>query len=654
MNMANKLAKEKSLYLRQHAENPVNWWPWCKEALEVAQKDKKLLLVSIGYASCHWCHVMENECFSNEFIAKIMNDNFVCIKVDREERPDLDQFYMEAVQMITQRGGWPLNVFCLPSGEPFFGGTYFPAEDRGQGIVPWPQLLIRIADHYKRKPEEFFENSANIIKNLFITNNPDSGEIGAQDHLKFVLGLLSTYDQEWGGFGGAPKFPPNMILDYFLSMRSSRYCENNKDFAKQIDDAIEGTLVAMGHGGIYDQIGGGYMRYSVDRYWLIPHFEKMLYDNGLLISINSKAFLRSRNLLLKKVVEETIDWMESEMKLFDHDGPYVSSIDADSEEGEGTYYAWTRKEVIAVLGEADGSKFCDAYNVEAEGNFEKDKSVLALVYDDINIRDALKPMREKLLEVRLERKKPRRDDKVIVGWNALVIKGLCEAGFNLGEKAWMKRGMEVGDWIWENMYVEGKLRRIYEREEEGFLDDYAFMIDAYLALAGKGEWTVNGAYEKYLTRAVTLMDRVMEKFRDTQMPGYYYSSEDFESGCMRKKIWWDEAIPSGNGVLVNCFALLYVFTGDSRYKEEMEALRKGFGGIAHRGANGVASALAGYLRDDVGIAVMKWSGDMDAMRDAFTSQAYRDLNLICGDNTLCKGPQCVARISDIESVLKML
>lgn len=646
--MSNRLASEKSLYLQQHANNPVNWWPWCDEAFEVAEKENKLVIVSIGYSSCHWCHVMAHECFEDRFIANLMNDNYICIKVDREERPDIDQLYMEAVQMITQRGGWPLNVFCLPNGQPFFGGTYFPAKDKGQGIVPFPQLLMRINEHYKRNPSDLVENADNIVKNLAITSNPNAGLIKNEDFEKFVLGLASTYDEDWGGFGGAPKFPPSMILDFYISFMGSKLCEFKPELKEKVKGMVEHTLKAMAHGGIYDQLGGGFMRYSVDQYWLVPHFEKMLYDNGLHLSIYAKGWQNCRNPLLERVIEETVAWLDREMRL--DFGPWAASLDADSGGSEGAFYMWSRDEVSEVLG-ADAKVFCEAYNVS-----EDKKSVLAWVYDDMAKREELRPMREKLLAARQNREKPGRDDKVISGWNALVVKGLADAAYVFGRKEWMKRAMEVGDWIWDNMVSEGRLKRVYGQDLEGFLDDYAYLIDAYLALGGKGDWAKDGASKQYIDRAKELMDRVLECFGDDKLSGFYYASSEHETAVLRKKTWWDEAIPSGNGVMVNCLSGLYALTGDERYHVDLEELRKGFGGIAHKGSNGVASALSGYVKEAIGVGVLKAGGDLESVRKALMQRSFREVYVLAdgGYYQLCVGPQCEARTESLDEVISKL
>ena len=360
--MPNRLTLENSLYLQQHADNPVDWYTWGDDAFKAAESSGKPLLVSIGYSSCHWCHVMAHECFEDEYIASIMNKHFVCVKVDREERPDVDQIYMEAVQMIQQQGGWPLNVFCLPDGRPFFGGTYFPPEDRGQGLIPWPQICMRISDFYKRSRSELVENAEAIEKNILSAAQEssvglESGELTADHLTEAVLGICGNHDDRYGGFGDAPKFPPSMTLNFLCAIRPNV----DSELAARIDVVTHTTLRAMAHGGIFDQVGGGFARYSVDAHWLIPHFEKMLYDNALLIDAYTRGWLDTREPLYAAVVEETIDWLEREMSA--PEGAFYAALDADSEGKEGVYYVWTPEEVDTVLGLSVARDLRASYNI---------------------------------------------------------------------------------------------------------------------------------------------------------------------------------------------------------------------------------------------------------------------------------------------------
>lgn len=665
--MPNRLAKEKSLYLRQHAHNPVDWWPWCSEAFEEAKRTNKLILVSIGYASCHWCHVMEKDCFEDEYIADLMNRNFVCIKVDREERPDLDQVYMESVQMITGRGGWPLNVFCLPDGRPFFGGTYFPLEDRGHGIIPWPQLLIRIIEHYKSRPEELLENAENIVKNLEISNTPIG--VGEEDFkneylIEAAKAICKTHDDDWGGFGQAPKFPPSMILDFLLAVRYSESCERDSKLTSRIDEVIEKTLKGMAHGGIYDQIGGGFMRYSVDNFWLIPHFEKMLYDNGLLLDIYTKGWLRFRVPLFQSVIEETIDWLQREMLM--KYGGFASSIDADSEGVEGKFYVWTPEEVIQILGKDDGKDFCEAYNITKDGNFEDSTTNPAWVYDDDAKRKELKPLREKLLKARSKRIGPTMDQKGLVSWNSLVIRGLANAGYYFNKPEWFKLAVETAEWIWSSMRrSDGKLMSVfYEDKGEilAYLDDCVFYAEACLEIAAKGDWFEVGLYNKYVERAKVLIEEVLKHFSDDGV-GFYFISDEHEQLLNRKKIWLDNAIPCGNSVLVRIFSQLYGITGEPKYIEEIGKLRGAYAGLLKRAPNAVSNALTGFTEDAIGMVVLKVNDkeDLELIRDKLSERPYRRIFVYLIDNKdqrkkyqLCIGTTCFDPTDELEKVLKKI
>lgn len=673
--MANRLINESSLYLRQHAENPVDWWPWCEEAFTKAKEEDKLVLVSIGYSSCHWCHVMAHESFEDEYIANIMNRHFVCIKVDREERPDIDQMFVEVVQMITGRAGWPLNVFCLPDGRPFFGGTYFPPKDIGRGMIPWPQLLMRIVEHYKKAPQELAENAENIIQNLELSNNPlvDEG-LKMSDFLEAAKAICKTHDDEWGGFGQAPKFPSPTVLDFLFSIREVKIeGADNEVFMKEVDKVLITTLKGMGHGGIFDQLGGGFSRYSVDRFWAIPHFEKMLYDNGLLLSMYTKGYLLSGLELFKSVVEETVGWLVREMMT--KEGAFAASLDADTEGVEGKYYAWTQDEVIKSLGEEKGQLFCEAYNITREGNFEEGSSIPAWVYDNDQKRTELEPLREKLLAVREMRKKPGKDSKVLVAWNALLINGLVDAGFYFNRPEWVKLGRKALDWIWQKLFDEksGRLKSVYYEEGKdgkegkvvsGYLDDYAFYAQGCLNLASKIDWIESGLSETYIKRAEKVIAIVMESFRDTQDNGFFFTANGHEKLITRKKYWWDQAIPSGNASLVHCFSELYALTGEGCYAQRLQELRRSYSLFAKNAPNGVAYALSGFVQDDVGIAVLKMSEEsvekMGSIQDYLSKRLYRKVFLLVDkklkrkEYQLCLGSQCLEVTDNLELILSQV
>lgn len=665
--MPNSLHQEKSLYLRQHADQPVRWYPWGAEAFIHAQRENKPVLVSIGYASCHWCHVMAHECFEDPYIARLMNEHFVCIKVDREERPDLDQLYLEAVQMIIQRAGWPLNVFCLPDGRPFFGGTYFPAEDGGQGIVPWPQLLMRIVTHFRDRPEDLEENANNIVHNLSLANQLKDASAQPWDPASLLMSadlLCNAHDDLWGGFSPAPKFPPSMILDFLLGVRSSRACDEQLPaLAERIDAVVPKTLGFMARGGIFDQLGGGFSRYSVDRSWTVPHFEKMLYDNALLVDMYAKAYMRYRNPLFEKIVRETIQWLESEMAA--PSGGFYAAMDADTQGQEGSYYTWTREEIIAVLGQNSGERFCDAHGVAEVGNFENGTSVLTFYKGGVDERDAFTRDKATLLRVREMRVRPALDTKFKLSWNALAIRGLVNAAFAFGEAHWFGQARKSADFIWRELRAEdNRLSAIYYESEgarhSATLADYAYCIEAFLSLASKGECFELGSSSIYLDRAQALMDVVLKHFADAEQAGYFFVSDDHEALPVRKKEWFDEAIPSANASLIHGLSTLYSITRESRYAHALSPLRDAYASMATRMPGGIAHALSGLTQEALGMPILK-VGNPQALalvRRALATIPWRNVWIqlvpkesLSKDYQLCVGTECFISTDSLDAVV---
>lgn len=666
--MSNRLAHEKSLYLRQHAENPVDWWPWCSEAFEEAKHLNRPVLISIGYSACHWCHVMAHECFEDTFIAGIMNRRFICIKVDREERPDVDSLFMEAVQMITGRGGWPLNAFCLPDGRPFFGGTYFPPEDRGQGIIPWPQLLMRVADHFDKEPEDLLENAENILKNLQHANHP----FGISDTpfqndslIQAAEEICQSHDDKWGGFGSAPKFPHAMTLNFLMEVRATKACENVENLPRRLDQCIQRTLRGMARGGIYDQIGGGFARYSVDEQWLIPHFEKMLYDNALLLEAYTRGFLRYKRPEFRCVVEETIAWLEREMRL--PEGGYAAALDADTDGQEGKSYVWTPAEIKAVLGDADGQRFCECYLITEDGNFEDGLSNPALNRDSFSTREALAPLREKLLAVRNERPQPGRDDKMILSWNALLARALAEAGYYMEKSEWLEHAASLLDTLWDTCHQEdGTLRAVAYAGEAaaipGTLDDYATLADACLSLCGKTDTLAVGASDKWLARARSVADSVEQIFGDID-PGYFLTSADTPGLATRQKTWFDNSVPAGNACMVYVLSCLHSLTGEANYGRRLEALRTAYTEYAQRAPVAVPHALAGFTADAMGIPVIKIKNVnvLPGLQKSLVARPWRRVFLQVtndstqpGDYMLCVGKQCMPPTDNPHTLAEMI
>lgn len=630
---------------------------------------------------------MAHESFEDEYIAGIMNKHYICVKVDREERPDVDQVYMEAVQMIQQQGGWPLNVFCLPDGRPFFGGTYFPPEDRGQGIIPWPQMCMRIADFYKRSKGELIENAEAIQKNILAgTQAASTG--GASGGWKPALlqeaaqGICGNHDDPYGGFGGAPKFPPSMSLNFLRVLRPAA----EPELAARIDEVCHHTLRAMAHGGLFDQFGGGFARYSVDAHWLIPHFEKMLYDNALLIDAYTRGWLDSRDPLYTAVVEETIGWLDREMSA--PDGGFYAALDADSEGEEGRYYVWTPEEIDSVLGPSLAREIRAAYNITAEGNFEHGKSNPALVEADFAVREKLADARRQLREHReAERVPPGKDTKISVAWNGMLIRALADAGFYFNRPEWTQRARKAADFLWEELVAETSdgisLKSVfYENggaKVDAFLHDYALLSEACLAVASKIDWIEPGVSATYQSRAQACLDQALEDFADTHTIGYYFTAEDAETPVARRKEWFDNATPSGNSVMLHALSGVYALTGDGRYAEELEAMLPAYADYAGKVAAGVAHSLEAVATHQAGIAVVKVGRDVDlnALRDALAAKPWRRTFIQSGGRAdvpirrlspegradvpirrlsgkqiqVCLGTQCLAPTDDLESVL---
>lgn len=673
--MPNRLSKENSLYLQQHADNPVDWYPWGDEAFAAAEASGKPLLISIGYSACHWCHVMAHESFESDYIAKLMNQHFICVKVDREERPDVDQVYMEAVQMIQQSGGWPLNVFCLPDGRPFFGGTYFPPEDRGQGMIPWPQVLMRISDHYKRSREELEDNAEAIQKNIMASTMAAStgGAQGAWDDavlLTAAQGICGTHDDQYGGFGSAPKFPPSMTLNFLRALRGSQAIAADPQLGTRIDSVCHTTLRAMAHGGLFDQFGGGFARYSVDPHWLIPHFEKMLYDNALLIDAYTRGWLDNQDPLYAAVVAETIGWLEREMRA--QAGGFYAALDADSEGEEGRYYVWTPEAIDSVLGPTEEARAIRlAYNITAEGNFEHGSSNPALVDPDFAVREQLTAARQKLLSYReAHRVRPGKDTKISLAWNCMLIRSLADAGFYFNRPEWLQRARQAADFIWAALTEQQdgalRLKAVYYEgagaQVDGFLHDYALAAEAFLAIAAKVDVLEAGASAAYQTRAQACVDSALRFFEDPHAAGFFFTADDVATPVARRKEWFDNATPSGNAVLLHALSGLYALTGEGRYDAAVRSILPAFSDYAQKVAAGVAHALEAATTHANGIAVIKVRAgvSLQGLQWALARAPWRRVFLQINDEAqsgayqLCLGTQCLPPTDELTEVLSAL
>ncbi|HSC53802.1 MAG TPA: thioredoxin domain-containing protein [Phnomibacter sp.] len=584
--MANRLAKETSPYLLQHAHNPVDWFPWGAEALALAKKENRLILISIGYSACHWCHVMERESFEDPATAAIMNERFVNIKVDREERPDLDHIYMDAVQAISGGGGWPLNVFLTPDAKPFYGGTYFPPV-RAYNRSSWREVLHSIHTAWVEKPEEILSQSENLVDYLQKAN--DFGAVGkysnpfSKDDLATIAkNLLQSADTVWGGFGKAPKFPQTMAIQWLLRQYHYYNSKDGKADAAELPfspaallQQAELSLQKMLQGGIYDQIGGGFARYSTDEKWLAPHFEKMLYDNALLIIVLSEAYQLTGKQEYLAVIDQTMAFVQQDWQ--DENGGFFSAFDADSEGVEGKYYTWTREEIESIVHDKQIAElFCKYYDVSEEGNWE-DTNILWVQkpleafcqqhgYPLEQSFKKLKDASQLLLQHRRKRIAPLLDDKKLLGWNALMIEACCVAGTATGNNEYLLMAEKATAYI--EKYMKGKDGLYYHNEKEGktgvsaFLDDLAYYVSALCRLQ---EATGN---VDYITIATSITKTILAEFSENDSPFFYYTASSQKDVVVRKKETYDGAVPSGNSVMM--LNLLYMGTllNEPAWKEQ--------------------------------------------------------------------------------------
>jgi len=622
----NRLAAETSPYLLQHADNPVDWYPWGGEALEAARASGKPILLSIGYSACHWCHVMAHESFEDADTASVMNRLFVNVKVDREERPDIDRIYQTAHQLLTQRpGGWPLTMFLNPADQkPFFGGTYFPKDAR-YGMPAFTDLLQRVAEYFEANPDDVRQQGEQLTA-VFGRLDPEAAGDGVvMDDSPFAGArerIASTFDRDYGGIGGAPKFPHPTTLDWLL-----RHWRATANDAEPDVDALfmaSLTLIRMAEGGIYDQLAGGFCRYSVDRFWEIPHFEKMLYDNGPLLALYAQAHIATGEPTFARVAHETADWMLADMQ--SPDGGFYSSRDADSEGEEGKFYVWTPAEVKKLLETDEYAAFSRRYGLDDNPNFEghwhltirkripdiaaelerNEEEVLALI-------DAA---RHRLLAVRAERIPPARDDKQLTSWNALAIRGFAIAGRTLSRRDLVEAAGRAADFVEAKLFVDGRLYASYKDGKTKFpayLDDHAFLLDALLELLQSGWQT------RHLGTAVRVADLLLEHFEDRSDGGFYFTADDHELLMHRPKTLADEAMPSGNGVAAFALQRLGFLLGETRYLDAAErALRAAWRAVSEypHGHVTLLTALEEYLDHPETILIRGEPGEAERWRDS--------------------------------------
>jgi len=695
--MPNRLAHETSPYLRQHADNPVDWYAWGEAALQAARAQDKPILLSIGYSACHWCHVMAHESFEDTEVAAVMNRHFINIKVDREERPDLDQIYQLAHQMISQRsGGWPLTMFLTPEQQPFFGGTYFPKTSR-YGLPGFSDLLLRVAQFYRAERDQVARQGEAILGGFerMQPGHPGHHSEFSRSPVNLALkNLAASFDARYGGFGAAPKFPHPTDLE--LCLRHSAAGDvhqgaGGSDAAKEVDPlrmAVH-TLERMALGGIYDQLGGGFCRYSVDAHWLIPHFEKMLYDNGPLLACYSDAWALTRDPLFAAVVEETAAWTMREMQ--SPAGGYYSSLDADSEHEEGKFYVWTPGEVRAVLSDDEYAVCAPCYGLTDAANFEGGHWHLhvARALDEV-ARTAGKPEQEcrallasaraKLFAARERRIRPGRDEKILTSWNALMIAGMARAARVFGRPEWLASARAALDFIrgtlWQEETASARARLLATCKDgrahlNAYLDDYAFLLAALIELMQ------TDFQSRDLEFAEDLAELLLEQFFDPALGGFFFTSHDHEQLIHRLKPGYDSATPSGNGVTALALQRLAHITGESRYLAGAERTLELFYPALAQQPNACTSLLLALEEAMEPLQIVELRGPAGALREwqQALGQRYLPTALILAvseDATglspllakpvtpqavnawVCRGVTCLPPVNTLEGLLELL
>lgn len=660
----NRLIHETSPYLLQHAHNPVDWYAWGDEAFERAKAEDKPVLVSIGYSACHWCHVMEHESFEDEATAAIHNEHFVNIKVDMEERPDVDQIYMNFVQLTTGRGGWPMNVFLTPDKLPFFGGTYFPPAPR-YGMPSWQQILTSISDAYRERRDELQESADRVVAELrkMSVVEATAGALSQDMLYAAFVSFTRTFDSVNGGFGGAPKFPAAMSLEFLL-----RYHHRTGD--NMALSIVTHSLDKMANGGIYDQLGGGFHRYAVDAIWLVPHFEKMLYDNAQLIRVYLHVYQVTGDEFYKRIAVETLEYVKREM--LDSSGGFYSTQDADSEGVEGKFFVWTPEEIEEILGKDDAAKFCTYYDVTAEGNFEGENI--------LNTKNPLAPAPDPDLKTRLfaereKRIKPNRDEKVLTAWNGLMLAAFADAAGVLGNNEYLEIAKANAAFIRKELQNDGRLLRTWKdgaAKLNGYVEDYANVADGLIVL-----YQVSGDVS-HLTEATRLADLMITEFWDEESGGFFFTSNDHEELVVRNKDFYDNATPSGNSVAADVLLRLSKLLGDEKYERfAVTVLRlagsqirrhpQGFGRalsalefhlaatkevvvIGNRGNNLERDVLARYLPS----AVIVLSSD--AVADEATIPLLKDRGILDGEARayVCEDYVCQRPVTTVEGLAEVL
>ena len=622
----NRLANETSPYLVQHADNPVDWYPWGEEALALARARGKPILLSVGYSACHWCHVMAHESFEDDAIAQLMNEHFVNIKVDREERPDIDKIYQTAHQLLTQRpGGWPLTMFLSPEDQrPFFGGTYFPKEAR-YGMPSFSDLLLRVAEYFHDNPDDVRaqgERLAAVFGRLEPASAGEAQPLTDRPLMAARERIARDFDREFGGIGSAPKFPHPTTLERLL-----RHWRASASDAEPDVDAlfmVSLTLTRMAEGGIYDQLGGGFCRYSVDRYWQIPHFEKMLYDNGPLLALYAQAYVATGEPLFERIADETAAYVLNDLR--SANGGFYSTRDADSEGEEGRFYIWTPDQVKALIPEGSYEVFARRFGLDQAANFAGEwhltvRESLAVLAEDFGssveeLTERVEHARRTLLAARAERVPPARDEKQLTSWNALAIRGLAIAGRALGKSHLIDAAAEATEFLRRALFCDGRLFASHKDGQAKFaayLDDHAFLLDALLELL-QARWNSD-----HLEFASRLAELLLDHFMDAEAGGFFFTADDAEALMHRPKPLADEAMPSGNGVAAFALQRLGFLLGETRYLDAAEkTLRAAWRAMDEypHGHTSLLSALEEYLEHPEIIVIRGDSEEIDRWRDA--------------------------------------
>jgi uncharacterized protein YyaL (SSP411 family) len=559
--VSNRLTESASPYLLQHADNPVDWWQWTPEAFAEADRRNVPVLLSVGYAACHWCHVMAHESFEDESIAHLMNERFVSVKVDREERPDVDAVYMDAVSAMTGQGGWPMTVFLTPDAEPFYAGTYFPPTRRGQ-MPGFGEVLVAVSETWRDRTDEVRAQASQVVERISTMRalQPSGSEPASADDVSSSLSTLSReYDYARGGFGGAPKFPPSMVLEFLLRHHARTGSHDSLLLA-------EGTMRSMAGGGIYDQLGGGFARYSVDPGWVVPHFEKMLYDNALLARVALHLWQVSGRPLGRRIAEETADFMLADLRTTE--GGFASALDADSDGDEGAFYVWTPRELVDALGAEDGRWASELLTVTDEGTFEGGTSTLQLRAEPDD-PERWRRVKSTLLSVRAKRTAPARDDKVVAVWNGLAVTALAEIGAVTGRTDLVAAAVACADLLWNVHWTGSRLHRVSRDgvagTADGVLEDYAGLAEAMLML-----YQVTSDVQWY-ERAMTLLHVALTQFA-SENGTYYDTADDAERLVRRPQEWTDNAAPCGQSLLAGATLTAAALSGEARFRDATEAL----------------------------------------------------------------------------------